>query len=144
MTLGYFIDLMIINEIRKENNNLRNTTGIGYDLAKQNGFLFLEISKYIDGVFQGTRPGKFSKHKNYDKHIEGEEEENFIKLLYLLYEKHKKLWELEDIRRNLSLSDTERLKAADEVSIYNKQRNNIIEKIDFIVNENITLAKGSL
>jgi len=144
MTLGYFIDLMIINEIRRENNNLRNTTGIGYDLAKQNGFLFLEISKYIDGVFQGTRPGKFSKHKNYDKHIEGEEEENFIKLLYLLYEKHKKLWELEDIRRNLGLSDAERLKAADEVSIYNKQRNNIIEKIDFIVNENITLAKGSL
>jgi len=48
-----------------------------------------------------------------------------------------RLWHLEDIRRDLSLSDKERLKACDQISVVNKQRNNLIDEIDNIINESI-------
>ena len=41
-----------------------------------------------------------------------------------------RLWHLEDIRRNLSLSDKERLEAADKVSVVNSERNSLIDEID--------------
>ena len=46
-----------------------------------------------------------------------------------------KLWHLEDKRRDKSLSDKERLKAADIVSIVNGQRNNLIDEIDELLSE---------
>ena len=53
-----------------------------------------------------------------------------LPLIQTLKEHNNKLWDLEDIRRNKSLSDEERLAAADEVSVYNKQRNDTIDLID--------------
>lgn len=41
-----------------------------------------------------------------------------------------RLWMLEDKRRDLSLPDSERLKAADTVSAVNQQRNDLIDEID--------------
>lgn len=41
-----------------------------------------------------------------------------------------RLWHLEDIRRDMSLSNKKRLKAADDVSIANSQRNALIDEID--------------
>jgi len=43
---------------------------------------------------------------------------------------NNRLWHLEDVRRDLSLPDSERLAAADKVSIVNQQRNNLIDEID--------------
>ncbi len=41
-----------------------------------------------------------------------------------------RLWHLEDKRRDLSLSDAERLAAADAVSVVNGQRNDLIDEVD--------------
>ncbi len=44
--------------------------------------------------------------------------------------KNLRLWHLEDIRRDMSLPDSQRLKAADKVSLVNQQRNDLIDEID--------------
>lgn len=44
--------------------------------------------------------------------------------------KNIRLWHLEDIRRDRNLPDSERLAAADSVSMVNQQRNDMIDEID--------------
>ncbi len=44
--------------------------------------------------------------------------------------KNLRLWHLEDIRRDMSLPDSQRLDAADKVSVVNQQRNDLIDEID--------------
>ena len=41
-----------------------------------------------------------------------------------------RLWHLEDVRRDRSLTDGERLKAADAISVVNSQRNDLMDEID--------------
>ena len=100
MTVGYLLDLLIINEVRKEKLADTIDNDIVEDLNKQNGFLLKEIGRYLTEVADGNRPGIFSKHKNYDKGVGEEENPNFIKVLYNLYQRHSELWDLEDERRD--------------------------------------------
>jgi hypothetical protein len=44
--------------------------------------------------------------------------------------KNLRLWHLEDARRDMSLPDSQRLDAADKVSVVNQQRNDLIDEID--------------
>ena len=94
MTVGYLLDLLIINEVRKEKLADTIDNDVVEDLNKQNGFLLKEIGRYLIEVADGNRPGIFSKHKNYDKGIGEEENPNFIKVLYNLYQRHSELWDL--------------------------------------------------
>lgn len=48
-----------------------------------------------------------------------------------------RLWALEDLRRDKSLTDKKRLEAADKVSIVNSQRNQLIDEIDELINKSI-------
>jgi hypothetical protein len=41
-----------------------------------------------------------------------------------------RLWHLEDLRRDLSLSDAKRLQAADKIAIVNGERNDLMDEID--------------
>ena len=41
-----------------------------------------------------------------------------------------RLWHLEDTRRDKSLPDAKRLKAADAVAVVNRQRNKLVDEID--------------
>jgi hypothetical protein len=41
-----------------------------------------------------------------------------------------RLWHLEDARRDRSLSDRDRLAAADAISVVNQQRNDLMDEID--------------
>ena len=84
-------------------------------------------------ISEGKRPGVFAKHKNYDKEVVEPETENFIEVIYKLYRRHVELWELEDIRRDPVSNHKVRLAAADQVSIVNKKRNDLVEKIDRII-----------
>ena len=47
MTVGYLLDLLIINEVRKEKLAGRIRWRSKNDLDKQNGFLLKEIGKYL-------------------------------------------------------------------------------------------------
>jgi len=134
MTVGYLLDLLIINEVRKEKLAAKLDIDVKKDLNKQNGHLLREIGRYMLEVSEGKRPGVFAKHKSYDKGVVEPEEENIIEVIYKLYQRHTELWELEDIRRDKSIDDHVRLTAADKVSVTNKKRNDLVEMIDKIIN----------
>ena len=141
MTVGYLFDLLIINEVRKEKLASSLELEVVHDLDKQNGFLLKEIGRYLLEVSDGKRPGTFSKHKNYDKNIVEKENNNLIEVLFKLYRRHAELWDLEDLRRDKNNKDESRLDAADRVSIVNKKRNDLVEQIDNIINNNLKKTK---
>ena len=133
MTVGYLLDLLIINEVRKEKLAAKLDIDVKKDLNKQNGHLLREIGRYMLEVSEGNRPGVFAKHKSYDKGVVEPEEENIIEVIYKLYQRHTELWELEDTRRDKSTDDHMRLAAADQVSVVNKKRNDLVEMIDRVI-----------
>ena len=133
MTVGYLLDLLIINEVRKEKLAAELDENVKVDLNKQNGHLLREIGRYLLEISEGKRPGVFAKHKNYDKEVVEPETENLIEVIYKLYRRHIELWELEDLRRDLSHDDKVRLAAADQVSVVNKKRNDLVEQVDKII-----------
>jgi len=51
--------------------------------------------------------------------------------------KNIRLWHLEDVRRDTSLPDSERLAAADKVSVVNQQRNDLMDEIDTFLKDAI-------
>ena len=65
-----------------------------------------------------------------------------IELIYSLYLRHCELWDLEDIRRDKRNTDKSRLDAADKVSVVNKQRNDLVERIDEVVDYSLKMAGG--
>ena len=142
MTVGYLLDLLTINEVRKEKLAKSLDKEVVHDLNKQNGFLLREIGRYLIEIGEGKRPGIFSKHKNYDEGVSEEENPNLIKVLYKLYERHSELWDLEDKRRDKETNQPdERLAAADQVSIVNKKRNDLVEQIDRVINTDLKKTK---
>ena len=141
MTVGYLLDLLIINEVRKEKLAAELDSDVKNDLDKQNGFYLREIGRYLLEIFDGKRPGKLAKHKNYDRDIEEDESNNLIEVIYKLYQRHSELWNLEDLRRDKNNSDKNRLEACDRVSIMNKKRNDLVEMVDNIVNTRIKKTK---
>ena len=104
MTPGYLLDLLIINEVRKEKLADELSVVVKNDLDKQNGFYLREIGRYFLEISDGQRPGKFAKHKNYDKNIGEAESNNLIEVIYKLYQRHSTLWDLEDKRRDKNLT----------------------------------------
>ena len=146
MTPGYLLDLFIINEVRKEKLKDVLESDVKFDLNKQNGFYLREIGQYLLDIADGKRPGVFSKHKNYDQDVGEMANSNLIEILYKLYQRHSELWDLEDKRRDKSKSDEERLAAADTVSVVNKKRNDLVEQVDKVVNNDLKKIKlwGSL
>ena len=146
MTVGYLLDLLIINEVRKEKLANELDVHVKNDLDKQNGFYLREIGKYLLDISAGKRPGKFAKHKSYDKNIGEDENDNLIATIYKLYQRHSTLWDLEDKRRDRKLDDLDRLSYCDEVSVINKKRNDLVEQVDKIIDSDLKMTKswGSL
>ena len=146
MTVGYLLDLFIINTVRKEKLGESLDGEVKFDLEKQDGFLLKEIGKTLIEIADGKRPATFSKHKNYDKDIAEAPSDNLIEIIYTLYQRHSELWVLEDLRRDKNNTDQSRLQACDKVSVVNKKRNDLVEMIDNIINSKIKKIKlwGSL
>ena len=69
MTVGDLLDLLIINEVRKEKIAHKMLKEVEDDLNKQNGHLLREVGRYLTEVSSGDRPGTFAKHKDYDRDI---------------------------------------------------------------------------
>ena len=53
------------------------------------------------------------------------------------------MWDLEDIRRDKNKSDEDRLAAADEVSITNNKRNDLVEQVDEVIIDDLRKIKLS-
>jgi hypothetical protein len=141
MTPGYLLDLFTINQVRREEIGADIEGDVKFDLLKQDGHLLKELGKMLVEIADGQRPGFFAKHKQYDKGVGEAHNDNIIEVMYNLYLKHKKLWYLEDLRRDKNNSDKTRLDACDQVSVNNKQRNDLVENIDVIINNRLKQTK---
>ena len=141
MTVGYLLDLLIINEVRKSKLRLTLEDSTKCDLKNQNGHLWREIGRYLLEVADGKRPGTFAKHKSYDEDVNEPLEENIIEIIYKLYQRHLELWELEDVRRDKTKTDRSRLVAADRVSVVNKKRNDLVEQLDKNISDSLKTTK---
>ena len=141
MTVGYLLDLLIINEVRKKKLGLTLEDSTKCDLINQNGHLWREIGRYLLEVADGKRPGTFAKHKSYDEDVNEPLEENIIEVIYKLYQRHLELWELEDVRRDKTKTDRSRLVAADRVSVVNKKRNDLVEQLDKNISDSLKTTK---
>ena len=53
-----------------------------------------------------------------------------------------RLWHLEDRRRDKDLDDSQRLAAADAVSVVNKQRNDLMDELDLYLKEALDSGVG--
>lgn len=143
-TVGGLIDKICINEKRidflsAEEKDLNKE--VINDLKRQIGWMLLDMARVIVEGREGKRPLQFKKNKIYDKNVVKEDVGyDFINLLAELREHNRNLWELEDERRDKSLPDDQRLKAADEISKQNKLRNGTIDLIDEFVAECLGLV----
>lgn len=133
-TFGSIIDKICIlerriSELKKQDKNY-------YHLYNQYGWLLKALGDYLVDSFDGKRPFTFAKNKLYDNDINIEDDISLMKSIERLNIYNNTLWDLEDKRRDKSLSAEERLEAADNVANYNKLRNDAMDKID----ENIEKA----
>ena len=136
-TLGSLVDKITIAQQRSK---YINDDAVKFELETQVGWMLLEIAHIIIDGFAGNRPLTFKKNKLYDTDVKDFTEPNLIELMNALKTQNEKLWNLEDIRRNRSMLDEVRLEACDDVSIENKKRNDLIDKIDAHVDRCIKLA----
>ena len=105
-----------------------------------NGKSINKIYKSLDCNYHLTM--SYDGKKQDDKNIKALHEKNLIKIIYNLYLQHSELWDLEDIRRDKSRTDEVRLSAADEVSVANKKRNDLVEQVDKIVSSDLKKFKA--
>ena len=140
-TVGEILDKLTIlykrRQVFKEQKKLANIN----DLNIQESYLLISLAEIIIKITEKDHPGILKKHKIYDSEVKNESLDNLLDLIQLLQSSNEQLLMLEDIRRDKSKSDEERLKAADDVSIYNKIRNNTIDNIDQYIVDKLKLIE---
>lgn len=134
-TFGSIIDKITILEKRKsviEKEDI-DVDSITYELNKQYNLLFKELIYISSKNISGERPVKFKKFKQYDKNINIDQHDSLIDLFRELKTINSELWEIEDKRRDTNYPDKDRLRFSDLVSVYNKKRNDTIDRIDELI-----------
>ena len=138
-TVGSLLDKSCILEIRMDHTEDQKKLD---ELKEQYGWMIAEIANVISRSMAGTRPLTFRKNKQYDKLIKVENI-GLIDSIAALKKENQILWDLEDLRRDKTKTDEERLTAADKVSIHNKLRNEYIDKIDSYIQKYIFVILGN-
>jgi len=139
-------DMSFSDYVRLELKKRNNITDFEIDdqidqLTKQIGWILIDIAKTILDGYEGKRPITFKKFKFYDSDIIKNKDNDLLSEINFLRTHNRNLWALEDERRDKSLDDTQRLRAADEVAKENKKRNDTIDRIDELVKESIESIK---
>jgi len=137
-TIGSLCDQLSIAVLRKM--HCKDEMAI-FLLKQQEDSLIQEMDHVLGNLAKGDIPIEMAckpKLKNY-KHQDNtlELKESLGQAMSALIEANNSLWNLEDTRRDKSKTDQERLAAADNVSIWNKKRNDMIDCIDNIVSKTI-------
>ncbi len=131
-TIGSLVDKLSILEIRKDHTQDPESIRILNETAERLKSEMNEIvSKALSGQIRDEWTIKQPKLKNYahqDNRID--QSEGLAKAIQNLIQSNIQLWNIEDTRRNKSLADKIRLEAADQVSIWNKKRNDAMDNID--------------
>tara|TARA_R110000824_G_scaffold146823_1_gene315937 strand:+ start:7177 stop:7644 length:468 start_codon:yes stop_codon:yes gene_type:complete len=141
-SFGSIIDKISILEKRisvtqTEKNNVEH-------LYNQYGWLLKTMGEILVKNFEGKQPFTFSKNKNYDNDVSIDLNMTFLEAIKHLNDFNIALWKLEDIRRDETKTDKERLSAADSVSVHNKLRNDCIDQIDLTIQRAARSSHGYL
>jgi len=133
-TVGDLFDKLCILEKRQQvfKNESERPTDVQKHLKEQKRVLLRYLSEIMFDVCNGDRLAEFKKYKIYDKKVATAMEDSFVHSIVQLNTITHELWDLEDQRRDRSLSDNERLGAADKISMFNKRRNDVIDHINEI------------
>lgn len=131
-TIGSLVDKLSILEIRKDHTqdpeSLRILNETGERLKNEINEI---IPKALNGQISDEWAIRQPKLKNYahqDNQIE--KSESLAKAIQDLIQANIKLWNIEDTRRDKSQADPVRLAAADQISVWNKKRNDAMDNID--------------
>ncbi len=131
-TIGSLVDKLSILEIRKDHTKDSDSIRVLNESAER---LKNEINEIILKILKGEICDEWTikqpKLKNYahqDNNME--KSEGLAKVIQNLIVANIQLWNIEDTRRNKSLADNVRLGAADQVSVWNKKRNDAMDNID--------------
>src|SRR5258708_28748454 len=131
-TVGSLVDKLSILQVRKDHTTDSDSIRILNESAER---LKKEINEIVFKIIEGEISDEWTikqpKLKNYahqDNHPE--KSEGLAKAIQNLIEANIKLWNIEDARRNKSLADMVRLEAADQISVWNKKRNDAMRNID--------------
>lgn len=140
-TFGALFDRLSIGKIREYKIlRLAAKTGFPMGLAEKSKNVYIanveiekELSDLISNSIKNGPQRPLGQNKEYLGELEtkGLPEDVGVAISNLFIE-NLTIWELEDRRRNKSLPDSERLKAADSVSTHNRARNDLIDKINKI------------
>ena len=127
--LGKLLDQYSIEKIRE--NKYREANKDSRAIREKANGLLGEVQDYISDAIQGnvTLPEptyKFYKGEN----LHPIELIDLATAVSTLFDANINLWETEDKRRDLKLSDKVRLNAADEISTYNRIRNDAIDQVN--------------
>jgi hypothetical protein len=143
-TLGALIDKMSIQIIRKTHSKKRGVVRtldqmVARSVRDIDAFFREAVSGRIRDPYDVCQP-KLKNYAHQDNRVEcpgelGKAAEQLIKA-------NLALWDLEDLRRDTSLPAKARLKAADDVAVMNKTRNDAIDTIDRIMLGAWEKAKG--
>lgn len=131
-TIGSLVDKLSILEIRKDHTqdpeSLRILGETGERLKNEMNEI---ISKVLSGQVRDEWAVRQPKLKNYahqDNQIE--KSEGLAKVIQNLIQANIQLWNIEDTRRDKNQPDEIRLAAADQISVWNKKRNDAMDNID--------------
>ena len=134
-TIGSLVDKLSILEIRKDHTKDPESIRVLNETAER---LKNEINDIMGRVLNGQisdewtiRQPKFKNYAHQDNKIE--KSEGLAKVIQNLVQANIQLWNIEDTRRDKSLPDNVRLEAADQISVWNKKRNDAMDNIDLEV-----------
>jgi hypothetical protein len=131
-TIGSLVDKLSILEIRRDHTTDPESLRVLDESAER---LKNEINETVSKILKGEICDEWTikqpKLKNYahqDNAIQ--KSEGLAKVIQNLIDANIHLWNIEDTRRDKSLADSVRLEAADQISVWNKKRNDAMDNID--------------
>lgn len=139
-TIGSLIDKLCICKIREYKASQYGRPDILKGAMEQSKALKSELNELFDSIINGRveviEEKKLKMYRN-EKDI-GENNYSLATLINDLFAANLRLWDLEDTRRDKEVGDTDRLKACNDVSIWNQKRNKAVDDINELIAKSIT------
>jgi hypothetical protein len=131
-TIGSLIDKLSILEIRRDHTTDQDSLRVLNESAERlKGEIDETILNIVEGKICDEWAIKQPKLKNYaHQDNQMEKSEGLAKVIQNLIDANIHLWNIEDTRRDKSLTDGVRLEAADQISVWNKKRNDAMDNVD--------------
>jgi hypothetical protein len=136
-TIGSLLDKLSICKIKIEKLKESNNSMLP-SVELQRDSLISEIDILLGNVVAGLVPIEEPKHKLYaHEKSSGEKFNGFAEAALKLFETNYTLWNLEDKRRDKTLSNEVVRVICDDIAKYNRLRNDTMDEINTILSQKI-------